>query len=86
MHQSAALCGDGSKVAKMMGFDLSLGEKHCGKGENAGFQQFLLFPQCFQNAFYFGSVEQPGNCKYFSLVSRLKMMLNLSGTLVSKFN
>ena len=22
-----------------------------GKGENAGFQHFLLFPQCFQKAF-----------------------------------
>ena len=27
------------------------GRKHCGgKGENAGYQHFLLFPQCFQKA------------------------------------
>ena len=26
-------------------------EKIVGKGENAGYQHFLLFPQCFQNAF-----------------------------------
>ena len=23
-----------------------------GKGENAGYQHFLLFPQCFQKAFF----------------------------------
>ena len=27
-------------------------EKVVGKGENAGYQHFLLFPQCFQKAFY----------------------------------
>ena len=26
-------------------------ENIAGKEENAGFQHFLLFPQCFQNAF-----------------------------------
>ena len=25
-------------------------EKNVGKGENAGYQHFLLFPQCFQKA------------------------------------
>ena len=25
------------------------------KGENAGYQHFLLFPQCFQKAFYLGA-------------------------------
>ena len=28
-------------------------ENIVGKGENAGYQHFLLFPQCFQNAFFF---------------------------------
>ena len=28
-----------------------------GKGENAGYQHFLLFPQCFQEAFYSGSLK-----------------------------
>ena len=26
-------------------------ENIVGKGENAGYQHFLLFPQCFQNPF-----------------------------------
>ena len=26
-------------------------ENIVGKGENAGYQHFLLFPQCFQKAF-----------------------------------
>ena len=29
--------------------------KHCGKGENAGYQHFLLFPQCFQKFSFVGS-------------------------------
>ena len=29
-------------------------ENIVGKGENAGYQYFLLFPQCFQNMFYSG--------------------------------
>ena len=28
-----------------------------GKGENAGYQHFLLFPLCFQKASFFGSVK-----------------------------
>ena len=28
-----------------------------GKGENAGFQHFLLFPQCFHKAFFSGSLK-----------------------------
>ena len=27
-------------------------ENIVGKGENAGYQHFLLFPQCFQKAFF----------------------------------
>ena len=27
-------------------------ENIVGKGENAGYQHFLLFPRCFQKAFY----------------------------------
>ena len=27
------------------------------KGENAGYQHFLLFPQCFQKASYTGSLK-----------------------------
>ena len=32
-------------------------ENIVGKGENAGYQHFLLFPQCFQNASSTGSLK-----------------------------
>ena len=32
-------------------------ENLVGKGENAGYQHFLLFPQCFQKASFLGSVK-----------------------------
>ena len=43
---------------------LRMGRKHggwveniAGKGENAGYQHFLLFPQCFQKASFSGSLK-----------------------------
>ena len=32
-------------------------ENIVGKEENAGFQHFLLFPQCFQKASFSGSLK-----------------------------
>ena len=32
-------------------------ENIVGKGENSDYQQFLLFPQCFQKASFFGSFK-----------------------------
>ena len=32
-------------------------ENIVGKGENAGYQHFLLFPQCFQKASFSGSLK-----------------------------
>ena len=32
-------------------------ENIVGKGENADYQHFLLFPQCFQKAFDSGSLK-----------------------------
>ena len=32
-------------------------ENIAGKGENAGYQHFLLFPQCFQNVSSFRSLK-----------------------------
>ena len=32
-------------------------EKIVGKEENAGFQHFLFFPQCFQKPFFSGSLK-----------------------------
>ena len=33
---------------------IQIGRKHCGKGEIARYEQFLLFPQCFQKACFSG--------------------------------
>ena len=32
-------------------------ENILGKGENVGYQHFLLFPQCFQKASFLGSLK-----------------------------
>ena len=52
-----AFADDTLKVAKMM---ISLNdrvENTVGKGENAGYQHFLLFQQCFSKAFLFRVVK-----------------------------
>ena len=43
-----AFADDKLNVARMMNSLLEREENTVGKGENAGYQQFLLFPQCFQ--------------------------------------
>ena len=43
-----ALADDNSYVAQMMISVFDRVENIVGKGENAGYQHFLLFPQCFQ--------------------------------------
>ena len=40
-----------------MTFDLGRVENIVGKGENAGNQHFLLFPQCFQKTSLSGSLK-----------------------------
>ena len=45
------------KVVKMIIFVFDRVENTVGKGENAGYQHFLLFPQCFQKAFNSGSLK-----------------------------
>ena len=49
-----AFADDKIKVRKMMIFVFARVENIVGKGENAGYQHFLLFPQCFQKVFYSG--------------------------------
>ena len=44
-------------VAEMLTFVFYRLEKIPGKGENAGYQHFLLFPQCFQKASISGSLK-----------------------------
>ena len=44
-------------ILKMMIFVFDRVENIVGKGENACYQHYLLFPQCFQRAFYPGSLK-----------------------------
>ena len=41
----------------MLTFVFDRTENIVGKGENAGYQHFRLFPQCFQKASFSGSVK-----------------------------
>ena len=50
-----AFADDNSNVTQMMQFNSDMVENIVRKGENAGSQHFLLFPQCFQKAFVFYS-------------------------------
>ena len=43
-----AIADDKSNVAEKLEFVLGRVESIVEKGENAGYQHFLLFPQCFQ--------------------------------------
>ena len=46
-----------TKVAKIIISDFDSLENIVGKGENAGCQHFLLFPQSFQKALFSGSLK-----------------------------
>ena len=52
-----AVADDKSNVAEKLKIVLGRVENIEGKGENAGYQHFLLFPQCFQKASLFGVVK-----------------------------
>ena len=47
---------DKISVNQKLKFDIGRVENIVGKGENAGYQHFLLFPQCFQKAFFWGVI------------------------------
>ena len=49
-----AVTDDNVNVAQKQKFCLGWVENIAGKGENAGYQHFLLFPQCFQKASFSG--------------------------------
>ena len=49
--QIKAFADDKINVAQMMISDSDRVKNIVGKGENAGYQHFLLFPQCFQKDF-----------------------------------
>ena len=50
--QIESICRKQINVTKMLGFVLERIGNIVGKGENAGNQHFLLFPQCFQILFF----------------------------------
>ena len=52
-----AFADDILKVTQMAKFVLDKMESIVGKEENAGYQHFLLFPQCFQRALSSGSLK-----------------------------
>ena len=48
---------DKTNVTVKLKFVLGRVENNMGKGENAGYQHFLLFPLCFQKASHTGSLK-----------------------------
>ena len=52
-----AFADDTISVAEMLISVIDKIENIVGKGENAGYQHFLLFPQCFQKASFLGSLK-----------------------------
>ena len=50
-----AFAEDKLNLAEKLKFVFEWGENIVGKGENAGYQHFLLFLQCFQKASTLGS-------------------------------
>ena len=57
MTKLKAFADDKLKVAKMTISLFDGVENAVGKGENAGYQHFLLFPQCFLKPSYLGSLK-----------------------------
>ena len=53
--ESKAFVDDKIKVNEKLELVLLRVENIAGKGENAGYQHFLLFPQCFLKATFSGS-------------------------------
>ena len=51
-----AFADDKTNVTEKLKFVLGRVENIVGKGENAGYQHFFLFPQCFQMATFSGSL------------------------------
>ena len=49
-----AFADDKLKVAKMTIFLFDRAENTVGKGKNAGYQHFLLFPECFPKPLLLG--------------------------------
>ena len=57
MTKLEAFADDKINIAQMMISVFDRVENIVGKGENAGYQHFLLFPQCFQKASFSGLLK-----------------------------
>ena len=57
MRKKQGLLGKGLIVSQMMICVTDWIENIVGKGENAGYQHFLLFPRCFQKASFPGLLK-----------------------------
>ena len=57
MSKFKVFADDNLNVDQTLKFALRRVENIVGKGENAGNQHFLLFPQCFQKASPLGSLK-----------------------------
>ena len=60
MSKLKAFVDDKLDVTKKLKFVLGRVKNIVGKGENAGCQHLLLFPQCFQKAPFSGSLKVEG--------------------------
>ena len=58
-------------VDQMIEFDSERLENNVGKGENAGYQHFLLFPQCFQMS------SLPASLKVCDVWQRFKSLVGI---------
>ena len=56
-YKLKAFADDTLYLAEKLKFVLEKKENIVGKGENAGYQHFLLFPQCFQKDSILGSLK-----------------------------
>ena len=61
-------------------------ENIVGKGENAGYQHFLFFPQCLQNALYSGSLKVGTVWERVKEVNLFNWMSNLNNFLSTEKN
>ena len=52
LSELIAFADDKFSVAKMVISVFDMVENNVGKGENAGYQYFLLFPQCFRKLLF----------------------------------
>ena len=52
-----AFADDKINVTAKLNFDMGMVKNLVEKGENAGYQHFLLFAQCFQKASFLGSLK-----------------------------